>query len=32
MELHFINNPNAGAVFTDGDVVDEELDLLGLRL
>ncbi len=32
IEQHFINHPDAGAVFTDGDVVDKELNLLGLRL
>lgn len=31
-EQHFLDNRNAGAVFTDGDVVDENLHLSGLRL
>lgn len=32
MEQQFSHNRNVGAVFTDGDVVDENLQLLGLRL
>lgn len=32
IEQHFFNNQQVGAVFSDGDVVDEDLQLLGLRL
>jgi hypothetical protein len=32
VEERFINNPDAGAVFTDADVVDENLHPLGRRL
>jgi glycosyltransferase involved in cell wall biosynthesis len=32
IEEHFINNPDVGAVFTDADVVDENLCMFGQQL